>query len=362
MKLLINILIKIIQIMRQFYCTKKGRAGYIVIICFKFLGDTVITIPAIRLIKKIIPTHKIMILCYQSNKEIYELEFTDLEFEIFNKSDIDLENRNFNLNFLKIKKKIDSFNPEFLFDFTPNYKTALLSFFSRVRKSYCSGNILLKGFYHRFNSKSPASAFDIFLDTVRMVENNTVDNKDLISFKANFKLSDELLFIPSAGWDAKQWGNKNYIDLIQMISKRYHIKLVSEPDYFSTELLEYISMSKIKYIKTKTLSDLLNEIKSCSIMISNDTGPIFLAALLGKPTYTIFGPTGDIFHKNIGDNHHFIKKELKCSPKANEKLCFTFGGRIGCPSNECMKLLKVNIVYKDLEKFIERLNISKKKS
>jgi heptosyltransferase II len=360
MKLLKKILIKVITIISSIYCNKNGTNGNIIIISFKFLGDTVFTIPAIRFIKKIIPNHKILILCYESNKQIYELEFNDVEYLVFDKGELDLENRKFNLKFIRALKDINNFKPQYLFDFTSNYKTALLGFLSRIKLRYGFGNQFLRGFYSIFNMKAPISGFDIFLNLVRCIDQNA-SYKDCLEFRINYSIKEKILFMPSAGWSAKEWTKNNFFNLVNRISQFYKTKIVTESNFFSDELCDFINKSNIDYVQSHNIQELIKEINSSSIIVSNDTGPIYLSALLGHPTYTIFGPTGPLFHKIEGDHHQFIRKELKCSPTLSEKLCFAFGGRIGCPSNECMQLLSVNEVYNDLILFLDLMNISKHK-
>jgi heptosyltransferase-2 len=360
MKLLKKILIKLITIISSIYCNRNGTSRNIIIISFKFLGDTVFTIPAIRFIKKIIPNNKILILCYESNKQIYELEFNDVEYLVFDKEDLDIENRKFNFKFIRALKGINNFKSQYFFDFTSNYKTALLSFSSRTKLRYGFGNQYLRGFYNIYNTKYPNSAFEIFLNLARCLDQNA-SYKECLEFRISYSIKEKILFMPSAGWSAKEWTKNNYFNLVNRISRFYKIKIVTEPNFFSDDLCDFINKSNIDYVQSHNIQELIEEINSSSIIVSNDTGPIYLSALLGHPTYTIFGPTGPMFHKVEGVHHQFIVKELRCSPTLSEKLCFAFGGRIGCPSNECMQLLSVNEVYNDLILFLDRMNISKHK-
>jgi heptosyltransferase-2 len=82
-------------------------------------------------------------------------------------------------------------------------------------------------------------------------------------------------------------------------------------------------------------------------MISNDSGPLYIASLMGKPTFTIYGPTNPLFHLPLGSKHNYIRHLISCSPAETEKYCFTNAGRDGCPSFECMNQLKVDEVYEN---------------
>jgi ADP-heptose:LPS heptosyltransferase len=109
---------------------------------------------------------------------------------------------------------------------------------------------------------------------------------------------------------------------------------------------------KIKFIETKTTADLIEVIKRCALLIGNDSGPVHIANLLGKPTFTIYGPTNPDFHKPLDGINKYIIKEIPCSPRTNEKMCFTYGGMIGCPSFECMNNLNVEEVKTSVDDFI----------
>ena len=76
---------------------------------------------------------------------------------------------------------------------------------------------------------------------------------------------------------------------------------------------------------------------------------------MGKPVFTIYGPTNPSYHQPKSGLSGYIKKEIVCSPKVNEKLCFTDGGRKGCPSFECMKQLSIEEVFFALTDFMNNI-------
>jgi len=57
-----------------------------------------------------------------------------------------------------------------------------------------------------------------------------------------------------------------------------------------------------------------------------------------------------------GANHKFIRHMIKCSPKENERLCFTNGGRNGCPSFDCLNYLQVDDVFESVRLFVTDLD------
>ena len=55
-------------------------------------------------------------------------------------------------------------------------------------------------------------------------------------------------------------------------------------------------------------------IKRCGLFISNDSGPMHIAAATGVPTVAIFGPTNPAWVRPWGGCCRIVRKELSCSP------------------------------------------------
>ena len=61
----------------------------------------------------------------------------------------------------------------------------------------------------------------------------------------------------------------------------------------------------------KTLSALLERV---DLLVTNDSGPMHIAAALGTPVVALFGPTNPGLTGPYGDGHIVIRKEMECSP------------------------------------------------
>lgn len=129
----------------------------------------------------------------------------------------------------------------------------------------------------------------------------------------------------------------------------------------NNQIEDKLKLKKIKYIVTNSVQELIDEIKNSTLMISNDSGPIHIASILSKPTFTIYGPTNPNFILPLGDSHSYIQKKISCSPQNNQHYCFTNAGRNGCPSFECMNQLKVNEVHNQIIQFISKLEVNQSK-
>lgn len=72
---------------------------------------------------------------------------------------------------------------------------------------------------------------------------------------------------------------------------------------------------KAKILTGKTsLAESIAFLSICDLVISNDTGPAYIAAALERPTLTIFGPTDDKMICPFGTKAEIIRKKVDCSP------------------------------------------------
>jgi len=93
--------------------------------------------------------------------------------------------------------------------------------------------------------------------------------------------------------------------------------------------------SCINRIGQTTLDQLIDELRQCHLLLTNDTGTMHLAALLGVSTVAIFGSTEPRLTSPLGDRHIVLRHHVECSP------CFLRK----CPIDfRCMKAVSVQEV------------------
>lgn len=63
-----------------------------------------------------------------------------------------------------------------------------------------------------------------------------------------------------------------------------------------------------------TLDGLMDELADCDALLTNDTGTMHLAAFLGVPTVAVFGSTEPHLTSPIGDFHRILREKVECSP------------------------------------------------
>jgi lipopolysaccharide heptosyltransferase II len=81
-----------------------------------------------------------------------------------------------------------------------------------------------------------------------------------------------------------------------------------------------------------TLDQLAAELAECALLLTNDTGTMHLATLIGVPVVAIFGSTEPYLTGPLGNAKHIIRHQVECSP------CFLRE----CPIDfRCMKAVSV---------------------
>ena len=184
---------------------------------------------------------------------------------------------------------------------------------------------------------------------------NLDEYKIIKEFPVNFQANGKILIHPFAGWKAKEWNLNKFIELAELLNEEYEVEMVSPENLIPEDIIHYIRDHQIQLSFTTSINDLVNKIKECSVFISNDSGPLYIANLLGKATFTIHGPTNPEFSLPFGKYHRYIQKKMACSPDGTQ-YCFTHAG-LYCPSNECMHQLSVNKVWNGIISFLKEIGI-----
>jgi len=88
-------------------------------------------------------------------------------------------------------------------------------------------------------------------------------------------------------------------------------------------------------------------ISKAAVLVSGDSGLLHIAAGLGRPTVSLFGPSNIRKWAPKGEHHIVISRNLSCSP------CSKFGYTPKCPINaKCMADITVDEVVAAVEKLL----------
>jgi heptosyltransferase-1 len=109
-----------------------------------------------------------------------------------------------------------------------------------------------------------------------------------------------VLACPLAGWGAKQWPLEHYTEL----AGRLNIPLVVNGPPDAAEILGSIDGAQVHL---SGLEGLIDATRRAQAIVGVDSGPVHLAAALGKPGVAIYGPTDPASHGPYGGTLHVLR-------------------------------------------------------
>ncbi len=107
-----------------------------------------------------------------------------------------------------------------------------------------------------------------------------------------------ILAAPLAGWPAKQWPLEYYDELARLLAAKLSLPLVLNGPPHARPVLNQAAACLKHY---SSLTGLIDATRRAAAVVGIDSGPIHLAAALGKPGVAIFGPTDPARNGPYGD-------------------------------------------------------------
>jgi len=293
-----------------------------------WLGDCVMTTPAIENIISTYPNVKITIFGAFVSTAIFE-EHPNVEQIILDES----KNSSSRLQWIYSKaKKLGEFDASLTFRRT---------FFSRLFIWFT--NARTKGYYQRYTKETIHQAIR-YNDFINKTFDLTTKPQDLKIYFEPFNYDKPTLGInPGASYgSAKRWYPEKFAKVAQELSNKYEIVIFGGPaeveiaNDIETELQK--SNVTCQNIAGKTsIKELCQKIGGLDLFVTGDSGPMHVAAAFKVPTVAIFGPTKDQETSQwMNPQGVIVKREMECSPCMKRT----------CPlkHHECMKLLEAEDV------------------
>jgi len=118
---------------------------------------------------------------------------------------------------------------------------------------------------------------------------------------------------------AKRWQPVRFRRMMQMVTKQidceWTIVGVEKDRQLATEIEEDLRDVECTNLAGKTtLAQLIEVLRGLDVLVSNDTGTMHLAAALGVPVVAIFGSTEPQLTAPLGENQIIIRHQVECSP------------------------------------------------
>jgi lipopolysaccharide heptosyltransferase II len=158
---------------------------------------------------------------------------------------------------------------------------------------------------------------------------------------------------PGARWAAKRWPAENFAELVRLIAKNFPgARFAILGDAYDKPLGEILSCGApdrcLNLCGETSLPEMVEWLRHCDLMVTNDTGPMHAAAALGKPLVALFGPTEPRRTGPYGQLENVLRIELPCSP------CFKDYCAWKNP-NECLNTISPAMAFERVERELSQL-------
>jgi ADP-heptose:LPS heptosyltransferase len=150
---------------------------------------------------------------------------------------------------------------------------------------------------------------------------------------------------PCGGWSSKRWGIDQFAALGDLLAERLNAKIVilwgpgEQPD---AERLASAMRATTTMLPPTSLKELAAILGKCSLVATNDSGPMHIAASMRTPVVAIFGPTNPGLQGPYDTPHAVVR---------NESLDCLGCNLTTCPiGNPCMTDLTPESVFAECER------------
>lgn len=123
---------------------------------------------------------------------------------------------------------------------------------------------------------------------------------------------------PSASCPSKIWPQENFIKLAKLLRERMNLKIVIISAEKEKTVSEKLANEKgvIDFRGILTISDIASLLKQAKIFISNDSGPVHIAASVNAPVISIIGRSKPGLSPNrwkpLGEKSFYVHRENFC--------------------------------------------------
>jgi heptosyltransferase-2 len=339
----------------------------ILIVRFSSLGDIILTEPIVRYLRIHYPEAKIDYLTKKAFKSVVQ-HFTGLNNILLweNKSAllkyirneqydilIDLHDKfnTFIVKSLAFAQKTVTYEKKHLFRkllvkklLKDNIDSTLDLYFTVFKK-------IDKDLYEKYSSRENHSQF------YPKILANTESVSETEELYQNYNINHNKTLIgvfPGASYNTKQYPLDYWINFLEMIPESWNCQFIIlgsyEEKYQAIKIKNSVNIKPVDLCGKFNLSELIDFVSKLDGIISNDSGPMHIAAALNKPQIAIFGATNTILgFRPLNDKAIIMQSEIKCSP------CSLHGGDF-CPKKhfKCMRDQKPSLLLKQFKDLLEK--------
>jgi lipopolysaccharide heptosyltransferase I len=157
---------------------------------------------------------------------------------------------------------------------------------------------------------------------------------------------------PGARWENKRWPEEHFAQLVAELAREHstlHFAVLGgESDRRLGESIAAAARGRgLNLAGCTSLPEMIEWIRLCDAMVTNDTGPMHVAAALGKPVVALFGPTDSRRTGPYGNRHVVLRHPLPCAPCMKDSCAFE-------KPIECLRAISPSMVATRVTELIAR--------
>ena len=155
----------------------------------------------------------------------------------------------------------------------------------------------------------------------------------------------------AASLPAKQWPADRFAEVMRPLRERYGARFVYTGSRDDARLYGEIErlgpFGGLDLCGSMTLRQNIAVYRACDLFFGVDSGPMHMAAASGTPVVALFGPTDERKWGPWGEGHVVLSHRLACHPCKPHK----------CPQNECMLRITAAEALDALERKIKSIRL-----
>ncbi len=346
-------------IMKSQISNLKSQIKRILIRCPNWIGDVMLSIPSISLVREAFPSAHISILIKSNLSPLLEGNPDIHEIISFNPETMSVIEK------LKFYRGLKEKNFDLAILLTNSFESALFIYLAGI-KERIGYNKDMRGIFLTEKIPMPSRKSprmhqaDFYLTLIKsisvvsgqwsVVSNNKVYfyipegiQNDVDKFWDEKGLSKKSpvigMNIGASYGPAKRWLPERFAELADRIYSELKGEVIlfgGSGDFnIEAEIKVRMKNKALSMVGKTTLKSLAAMIKRCHLFITNDSGPMHIAAAVGTPIVAIFGSTDPSETSPLCDKYKIVSKPVDCSP------CW----KRECPTDHrCMELIKVSDV------------------
>ncbi len=150
------------------------------------------------------------------------------------------------------------------------------------------------------------------------------------SLQRDFSFCPEkvITFVPGGRWENKRWPAAYFSALAKHLTQSFpdhKIAIIGawNEGALANEISEAVPGYAVNLAGRTSFSEMTEVLRLSRIVITNDSGPMHIAAALGKPVLAFFGPTDPRRTGAYGQLRNSLRIELPCSPCLSDRCRWT---------------------------------------